>query len=231
MQKLFSLFIFTTMWLISLQMKAEEPIDSVLSIEEIEISGEADEKIQPELTGETEELFSGVKATENSLPNLFSLRTNVIPWVATIPNLGGSLSFGKHWSLGIEGWYCPWIVTSKYSLKCGFILPEIRWWPHTNRKGHFLSLHLSVGWYNLRFDDYRYQDDERPLLGAGLTYGYLLEINPHWGIEFSIGAGFVNTRYNRYYNVDNGALIDTKVSNYFGIDRLGISFVYNLSVL
>ena len=175
--------------------------------------------------------FLEMKAPETSQPNTFSLNTNIIPWIATIPNVGGSFSFDRHWSVNLDLWYCPWIITSKYSLKCGFILPEVRWWPDTNRKGHFFNVHLSFGWYNLRFGSYRYQDAHRPLLGAGIGYGYLLELGRNWGIEFSVGAGFVNTKYDRFYNIRNGAVADTRVTNYFGIDRLGISFVYRIADL
>lgn len=166
--------------------------------------------------------------SDSGYPNVFSLKSNLLFWCADIPNLGASVSFGKHWSLNFDVLYCPWMIDDNYSLKCAMILPEIRIWPKTNLKGHFLDFHLSVGWYNLRWKDYRYQDVDRPLIGAGIGYGYHLELNKNWGLEFSIGAGYFNTRYNRFYNVKNGAVADTKESSYWGIDRVGISIVYRI---
>ena len=207
MKTILSALVAAAITFLPLQLNAEEPIDS------------------------TSPLFAGLKANEGANFNQLSLRTNLIPWIAVIPNIGAALSFSKHWSAGLDVWYCPWVINAKHSLKCGLILPEVRWWPKTSVKGHYLNIHLSLGWYNLRYEDYRYQDSDRPLMGAGIGYGYLLEFNRHFGMEFSIGVGFINTRYNTYYNVPNGALMDTKISNYFGVDRLAVSLVYNLGDL
>ena len=48
-----------------------------------------------------------------------------------------------------------------------------------------------------------------------------------WKAEFSLGIGYVNTRYNTYYNISDGALVDTRTKNYFGPTRLGITLVYS----
>lgn len=175
--------------------------------------------------------FLKSKAPETSNPNVFSLNSNLLFWCADLPNFGASVSMGSHWSLNLNVAYCPWVIDNQYSLKCAMILPETRWWPKSNLKGHFLSFHLTVGWYNLRWRDFRYQDSDRPLAGAGIGYGYLLDLNKNWGIEFNIGAGYINTRYDRFYNIPNGGLADTRVSSYWGIDRVGISIVYRLCEL
>ena len=176
-----------------------------------------------------EELLA-TRASETPIQqnNGFSLKTNFVPWAATIANIGIEGAFAKHWSADLELWYCPWKLSEKLSLKTFAILPEFRWWPNSNLKGSFISLHFTVGWYYFRLDSNRYQDVDRPLLGAGIGYGYLLELNKNWGLEFTVGAGYINTRYNRFYNVENGALADTRVTSYWGIDRLGISLVCHL---
>ncbi|MCH5227667.1 MAG: DUF3575 domain-containing protein [Muribaculaceae bacterium] len=156
------------------------------------------------------------------------LKSNILPWLLTIPNIGAEVSFGEKWSAEMQVWFCPWKISDKFSVKTVAILPEARWWWKTNRKGSFINLHLSAAWYNVRAGDCRYQDRSRPLLGAGIGYGYRLELNRHWGLEFEIGAGFANTKYERYYNVPNGALKDTRVSTYWGIDRASIAVSYYL---
>ena len=37
-------------------------------------------------------------------------------------------------------------------------------------------------------------------------------------------------RYDRYYNLPNGAMIDRRTSGYFGIDLAGVSFYYNIDL-
>ena len=156
------------------------------------------------------------------------LRTNLLPWVGTIPNIGIEYVVGEKWSIVADVWVCPWKISDKYSLKTVSILPEGRWWLKTNRKGSFFNVHFDVSWFNLRANRYRYQDVSRPLYGAGIGYGYRVEMSERWGFEFEIGAGVVNAKYDRYYNVPNGALKDTRVSTYWGIDRLSLAFVYYL---
>ena len=154
------------------------------------------------------------------------IKSNLLPWLITIPNLGLEYVINEKWSASIDVMYCPWKLTDKFSVKTIAVFPEGRWWLKTSRKGSFFNLHLNLAWYNVRANNYRYQDVSRPLLGAGIGYGYRLEFNNRWGVEFEIGAGMANTKYSRYYNVENGALKDTRVTTYWGIDRASISFTY-----
>lgn len=167
-------------------------------------------------------------APQESLNQGLRLKSNLLPWIITVPNLGAEFMIGNKWSVAFDVWYCPWKLSDKFSLKTVAILPEGRWWLKNNNKGSFFNLHLNVAWFNLRANDYRYQDTSRPLLGGGIGYGYRLELNKRWGFEFEIGAGVANAKYDRYYNVKNGALKDTRVSTYWGIDRLSVAVTYYL---
>ena len=85
---------------------------------------------------------------------------------------------------------------------------------------------VDVAWFNVKWNDDRYQDTDRPLLGAGISYGYKLPLSKHWGAEFNLGVGYANMKYDTYYNVNNGAQLDTRVRHYWGITRVGASLVY-----
>ena len=93
-------------------------------------------------------------------------------------------------------------------------------------KGHFFGVHVHAAWFNLKWEDTRYQSEQYPLLGAGISYGYKLPFSEHWGAEFTLGAGYANMKYNTYYNIENGAKLDTRKRNYWGITRAGASLVY-----
>ena len=174
--------------------------------------------------------FSAI-APQTSISNQLRLKSNVLPWCLTIPNIGGEYTLGEKWSVALDIWFCHWKLSDKFSVKTVAIFPEGRWWLKSNRKGSFFNVHLNVAWYNVRANAYRYQDSGRPLLGGGIGYGYRLEFNQRWGMEFEIGAGVANTKYDRYYNVKNGALKDTRVTTYWGIDRAAVSFTYYLCEL
>ena len=181
-----------------------------------------------EIKGEVIEEFTNVAPPVSTTDQQLRLKSNILPWIIAIPNLGAEFCIGEKWSALIDVWYCPWKISNRYSVKTVTILPEARWWLKSNRKGSFLNFHLNIAWFNVRANAYRYQDARRPLLGAGIGYGYRLELGRKWGLEFEIGAGMANMRYDTFYNIENGALKDTRVSTYWGIDRAAISFTYYL---
>lgn len=207
---LFSILLFRTPHL-----RAEEPEALQADVEETNV-----------VIKESEEF--PVTAPYSTSGSALILRSNALPWLITIPNIGAEYIIAEKWSAVLDVWFCPWKLSDKFSVKTVAILPEGRYWLKTYKRGSFFNVHLNIAWFNVRANDYRYQDTSRPLLGGGIGYGYRLEFNDRWGIEFEIGAGVANTKYNRYYNVANGALKDTRVSTYWGIDRLGVTFTYYL---
>lgn len=168
---------------------------------------------------------------QSSLNRQLYISTNLLPWGLTIPNLGLEYAVGEKWSVLLNVDVCPWKMSDKFSVKTVAILPEGRWWLKSNRSGSFFNVHFNLAWFNVRSGHFRYQDTSRPLLGGGIGYGYRLELKEKWGLEFEIGAGMANMKYDRFHNVKNGALIDTRVSTYWGIDRVGITLIYNLCEL
>lgn len=181
----------------------------------------------PVVKGENREKFLTV-APQYGWDHQLRLKSNVIPWAAAVPNLGVEYVIARKWSASVDVWFSPWKVSDKYSVKTAAILPEIRFWFKDSSKGSFINLHFNVAWFNVRANRYRYQDKGTPLLGAGIGYGYRVNIDRHWGFEFEIGGGVSRAKYNRYYNIPNGALKDSRSTTYWGLDRLSLTFSYNL---
>ena len=86
--------------------------------------------------------------------------------------------------------------------------------------------------YRLRLsNNNRYQDSaDRPLMGAGISYGYSWKILPSLSLEFTIGAGYANIHYDVFYNVENGIQYNSGVKNYWGLTKAGISVVYIINI-
>lgn len=160
---------------------------------------------------------------------MVALKTNIVPWAATIMNIEGEIQIWRNLSVSVPLWYCPWFISERHALRVVAFQPEVRWWLNEPGQGHFGGLHGSFAWYNLRWGNYRYQDHGRPLLGAGITYGYAFTLKEKWGVELSIGAGYLNMRYDRFYNTENGERADTRKTSYFGLDHLSVSLVYHFS--
>lgn len=157
----------------------------------------------------------------------WAIKTNVAYLAATVANLGIEYSFGKHYSIDLPIIYSPYTVARDYRLRFLAIQPEFRYWLQNPMKGHFFGVHLNIGAFNIAVDSYnRYQSPDG-FYGVGLSYGYMLPFARHWAAEFTIGAGYVHTKYDVYYNIPNGALYKSDMPyNYWGLTKVGISLVY-----
>lgn len=154
------------------------------------------------------------------------LKANIPFAAVAIQNLALEVQCHEHISIDFPVMWSISDLDPKHAVRTFALQPEGRWWSGTVGKGHFFGLHAHVAWFNLKWEEDRYQSQKRPLLGAGISYGYKLPISEHWGAEFNMGAGYANMKYDTYYNIENGAKIDTRVRNYWGITRLGLSLVY-----
>ncbi len=156
-----------------------------------------------------------------------ALKTNIAYDAIAIPNLAFEIQCSKHISVELPVMFCGWDISKEHAVRTFTIQPEGRWWIEKAGTGHFFGVHAHLSLFNVKWDENRYQNTDRPLLGAGISYGYKLPFSKHWGAEFFLGAGYANMKYNIYYNIDNGALIETKSRNYWGITRIGLSLSYH----
>lgn len=157
-----------------------------------------------------------------------ALKTNVPFLAVAVQNLALEVQLAKHVSLDFPVMWSISDIERKHALRTIALQPEGRWWLKTVGTGHFFGLHAHAAWFNAKWENDRYQTEKRPLVGGGVSYGYKLPLSAHWGAEFSIGAGYANMKYNTYYNIVNGAQLDTRLRHYWGITRVGLSIVYCL---
>ena len=216
--------------------KETEPVREEQEIkEEIQQVEQQVTPVQQEVKSEPERTDKPMQTDESvSVPQTSSryvaVKTNLAAWAGTIMNLAADVQVSEHFSVELPVLWCPWHVSSKHAVKTFTIQPEGRYWLARPGKGHFFGVHAHIGWFNVKWNRDRYQDTSRPLLGAGISYGYLLPLGEHWAGEFTLGAGYANLKYNTYYNIGNGARIDTRTKNYWGITRVGISVVYRFNL-
>ena len=216
--------------------KETEPVREEQEIkEEIQQAEQQATPVQQEVKSDLERTDQPMQTDKSvSAPQTSSryvaVKTNLAAWAGTIMNLAADVQVIEHFSVELPVLWCPWYVSDKHAVKTFTIQPEARYWLSKPGKGHFFGVHAHVGWFNVKWNRDRYQDTDRPLLGAGISYGYLLPFNAHWAGEFTLGAGYANMRYDTYYNIDNGARIDTRTKNYWGITRVGLSVVYRFNL-
>ena len=162
---------------------------------------------------------------------LMSVKTNLLAYSTLVPNFGVEVRLADHWSAEVTALYSPYDLFV-YNLKTRVLAmkPEVRYWfGETMRKGSFLGIHVPIAGFNIQLnDDYRYQDPNHALWGVGLNYGYamLLGKNQNWTIDFTVGLGFMDLKYDVYEGVRNGKYIRTEEKYYFGPTRVGVNISY-----
>jgi len=160
-----------------------------------------------------------------------ALKTNLAALGLLVANIGVEFSFGRGFSLDLPFYYSPYDITSRFRVRIFGTQPELRYWLNRDLPGdgHFFGLNGTVSGFNISFPGSdRFQDPEHALWGVGLSYGYALSFGSdrRWGLEFNIGAGYMNYHLDTFENVYNGRLVKTREKSYWGITRVGFSLTY-----
>lgn len=164
------------------------------------------------------------------------LKTNAIGLGMAIANVAAEIDLAKHWSFTLPVYYSAWdYFTSTIKFRTLAVQPEFRYWFNENNQKFFVGAHFGYAQYNIAVDgDYRIQDHNgtSPALGGGISVGYRMPIskNDKWHIEFTLGAGVYGLHYDKFYNVNNGKLVDTYRKTYWGIDNAAVNISYRFDL-
>lgn len=171
-----------------------------------------------------------------------AVKTNLLYDALTTPNLGVEVAFNTRNSVNLVYGLNPWTFSDDRKAKHWVVMPEYRRWLCTAFNGHFFGVHAMGGEFNaakmnlplpgaffsgsnLRSDvkDHRVQG---AFAGAGVTYGYQWNISRHFNIEAEVGVGYNHVWYEKYSCMDCSSLVKKGQSNYLGVTKLGLSFLY-----
>lgn len=177
-------------------------------------------------------LFSA--ATYSVFGQHVNIKSNLLYDATATINLGMEVGLGKKTSLEVSGNYNPWTFSDHRQWKHWMVQPEFRYWLCEKFDGHFFGVHAIGGQYNFNkvklpfglapdLDKYNYQGD---FIGAGLSYGYQWILGNHWGLEASLGLGYIYTRYDKYSCAVCGDKLESAHKNYLGPTKVGISLIY-----
>lgn len=166
-----------------------------------------------------------------------TLKTNLIGLGMGHFNAAAEIDLAEHWAVSVPFYYSGGVDYFKSTIKFrGIVLqPEVRYYL-TGNDGFYVGGHLGLGWYNFALNgDYRIQDHKgnRPAWGGGLGLGYTMQFkkNPRWGMEFCLGTGVYDAKYDMFYNEENGPYYKRGVRKTFvGIDNASVAFTYKFDV-
>lgn len=175
-------------------------------------------------------------ATTEDWTRRLYLKTNAIGLGLAISNIGAEVDLAKHWSFAVPVYYSALnYFTSTIKFRTLAVQPEFRYWFKEDNQRFFIGAHFGYAQYNIAVDgDYRIQDHNgtSPALGGGISVGYRMPIskNNKWHIEFTLGVGVYGLHYDKFYNVNNGKLVDTYRKTYWGIDNAAVNISYRFDL-
>lgn len=178
------------------------------------------------------EIITGTEGWNRQL----HVKTNAIGLAMAIANAGVEVDLAPHWSFTLPVYYSAWdYFKSTIKFRTFAVQPEFRYWFSENNHKFFIGVHFGYAQYNIAVDgNYRYQDHDgkSPALGGGISVGYRMPIskNDKWHIEFTLGAGAYRLHYDRFYNVNNGKLMDTHKKTYCGVDNAAVNISYRFNL-
>ena len=172
---------------------------------------------------------------EESRVPLMNIKTNALETAMLIANIGVEFRIAPRLSFDMIWHYSPYdYFVSDRKIRVYGIEPEVRfWWGEALVRGHFVGVHVPIAGFNVQLNDrFRYQDPNHALCGVGISYGYAMPLDKRgrWGIEFTIGVGYVDVEYDVYSGRCNGEYLRTERRNYFGPTRLGVDISYRIDM-
>lgn len=164
----------------------------------------------------------------------FAVKTNLLYWATTTPNLQIEFGLGKRTTLELGGNYNPFTFDNNKKLKHWMAQPELRLWTCEKFNRGFWGFHLMGGEFNaggieMPFDIFPRLADNRFegwMIGGGISYGYQWYLGPHWNLEATIGVGYLYLDMTRYECPRCGEELGKETMNYVGPTKIGLSFVY-----
>ncbi|MEG1522770.1 MAG: DUF3575 domain-containing protein [Bacteroidales bacterium] len=183
---------------------------------------------QPLVAGEPQ-IPTTRKMKEEGLP-LINLSTNLLYWGLLAPNIGIELCAPQnHWSINAEFVQPWWKKSSKHKYyQIRQFSGEGRYWlkGDGDYRGHFFGVYGNGGIYDLENGGTGYKGN---FWGAGLTYGYVLKLKPRFRIEFSLGVGYLSTKYEQYEPIDNCYVYEKTVrKGYVGPTKAKVGLVWTI---
>ena len=174
-----------------------------------------------------------------------AVKTNSLYWATATPNVGFEFAMAPRWTFEIAGGYNPWTLNKEDNVKAKHFLvtPEFRYWFCEAFQGHFLGINGNYTQFNVSgilipdafykcsrggyfLDDLQHARSQGWAAGAGITYGYAWPISRRWNMEFTLGAGFWYSEYDRYESRTCGLFHESNIRRVLGPTDLGISFIY-----
>lgn len=133
---------------------------------------------------------------------LLAVKTNLLFDLASLINIEVEVPIGNRWSVAGE-WIFPWWLweNKQHCLELMNGNVEGRYWfgnrqKHAKLTGWFAGFYAGGGYYDLEWDKKGYQGEF--FIATGLSAGYSHSIAKNLRLEYSLGIGYMKTKYREY---------------------------------
>jgi hypothetical protein len=176
-----------------------------------------------------------------------AVKTNLLYWATTTPNLGVEFRLADRYTLNLEGGYNPFTLDDSKEvnrkLKHFLVTPEVRYWFCEAFNGHFIGINANYSQFNIsavEIPEIFYSMNETKgftgmtkdtrnegwAAGAGITYGYQWILGKRLNLEATLGLGYWYTDYEEFDNRKCGLFQKSFNRHLLGITKCGVSFIY-----
>lgn len=175
---------------------------------------------------------------------IMGVKTNMLYDVALIPNVGIEFPMGRHMSIGANWMYAWWKNRRRnrhWRIYGGDV--NLRYWPGAHGAtltGHHVGLYGTVLLYQVAFGGKGYisgipgdnMAGGKRWWGAGVEYGYSLQLNRRLNIDFTLGVGYTSGEQRDYRMIDGCYVWQSSArKHWIGPTKAEISLVWKIGRL
>lgn len=184
-------------------------------------------------------IFSLLFGTKIVSAQQMAVKTNTLYLASTTPNIGMEFRFSKKTTLSLVGGYNPFNFKNRVredgvnlnpKIRHWMVTPEFKYWFCRSFERGYLGLHGLYGEYNVSgisfvkaLKDHRTRGN---LYGGGLSWGYQWNMGKRWGLETSLGAGYLYMHYKKYDCGDCGDYLGEYKRDYLGPTKAAVSLIF-----
>lgn len=202
--------------------KAEEALKATQAETELQAAAQAE---QARLKAEEQARLTA-EAAAKAKPYTLALRANLLRWATLTPNLGVEWRISRNWGVAVDGTWTSWSWDNsnrRYAL--WEISPAIHYYIGKQKRG-YAGVMYHIGQFNYKLSDTGKQGNQQ---GGGVVGGYKLPIGKCLMLDFNLGLGCTNAKYDTYTLTD-GVRVRTgnRIKNYWGINKAGVTLIWKL---
>lgn len=166
-------------------------------------------------------------ASQNVSAQMMAVKTDLLKDALMVGDIGVDFVVAEQHTVGMEFLYAN--QTWGKPVKISGLMPEYRFWvsgrPFTRQ---FIGVVAAFASYDISWGRKIYKGDA---YGAGISYGHIFTLTPHWNIELASSVGIVGYKQEFYYKGDDflGLGHHTNSRGYYLMPiKFGVSAVYVL---